>query len=130
MSNSLNTPIEALEHAYPLRVARYELRTGSGGSGRHPGGEGIRRDLELLTDGSVTLLSERRLRGPAGRDGGGDGAPGANVLIRDGRERSLAGKVTFDALAGDVVSVRSPGGGGWGRRESPARAPDSANEKP
>src|SRR5690606_21095716 len=104
MSNSLNTPIEALEHAYPMRVVRYELRSGSGGAGRHPGGEGLRRDLELLTDARVTLLSERRLSGPAGRDGGEPGAAGANVLLRDGTERPLPAKVTFDARMGDVVS--------------------------
>ena len=114
MSNYLNTPVEALEHAYPFRVVRYGLRRGSGGRGRHPGGEGIRRDLELLGDAQVTLLSERRLQGPAGAAGGEPGAPGRNVLIRDGREEELPGKVTFQGRRGDVISVRSPGGGGWG----------------
>jgi len=114
MSNSLNTPVEALEHAYPFRVVRYGIRRGSGGEGLHRGGDGLRRDLRLLGDARVTLLSERRTRGPAGARGGGDGAPGRNVRIRDGEERELPGKVTFDARAGDVVSVRSPGGGGWG----------------
>lgn len=114
MSNSLNTPIEALEHAYPFRVARYELRRDSGGRGRHAGGDGLRRDLQLLTDARVTLLTERRRAGPPGRAGGEAAQPGRNVLIRDGVESSLDGKVTFDALAGDVVSIRSPGGGGWG----------------
>ncbi|MDT8341283.1 MAG: hydantoinase B/oxoprolinase family protein [Longimicrobiales bacterium] len=115
MSNSLNTPVEALEHAYPFLVTEYSLRRGSGGAGRHPGGEGIRRDLRLLTDATVTLLSERRTVGPAGAAGGHPGAPGRNVLLRaDGGEEILPGKVTFEARAGDVVSVRSPGGGGWG----------------
>lgn len=114
MSNSLNTPVEALEHAYPFRVTHYSIRRGSGGGGLHRGGDGLRRDIQLLGDGSVTLLSERRLQGPRGAGGGEDGAPGENVLIRDGREERLPGKVTFDARAGDVVSVRSPGGGGWG----------------
>ncbi|MEK9501443.1 hydantoinase B/oxoprolinase family protein [Gaopeijia maritima] len=114
MSNSLNTPIEALEHAYPFRITRYELRAGSGGAGRHPGGEGLRRDLQLLGDARVTLLTERRTTGPSGAAGGHDGAPGANVLIRHGVEKSLEGKVTFEARAGDVVSLRTPGGGGWG----------------
>lgn len=114
MSNSLNTPIEALEHAYPFRITRYGLRSGSGGAGRHPGGEGLRRDLELLADARVTLLTERRLHGASGAAGGRDGAPGENVLIRDGVEKSLDGKVTFEARAGDVVSLRTPGGGGWG----------------
>jgi N-methylhydantoinase B len=122
MSNSLNTPVEALEHAYPFRVVRYELRRGSGGRGRHPGGEGIRRDIELLGDAQVTLLSERRIRGPAGAAGGEAGEVGRNVLIRDGREEELPGKVTFQGRPGDVVSVRSPGGGGWGPPD--AGAPD------
>jgi N-methylhydantoinase B len=116
MSNSLNTPIEALEHAYPFRVAHYGIRRGSGGGGKHQGGDGLRRDIQLLTPGRVTLLSERRLRAPRGAAGGEDGAPGENVLIRNGVEERLPGKVTFDASAGDVVSVRSPGGGGWGKR--------------
>ena len=80
----------------------------------HPGGDGLRRDIQLLVDGRVTLLSERRIQGPRGARGGRDGAPGENVLIREAREERLPGKVTFDALAGDIISVRSPGGGGWG----------------
>jgi N-methylhydantoinase B len=117
MSNSLNTPVEALEHAYPFRVTHYGIRHGSGGPGRHPGGDGLRRDIQLLTPGRVTLLSERRLHGPRGNAGGGDGAKGENVLMRNGEEESLPGKVTFDALEGDIVSIRSPGGGGWGQDE-------------
>ncbi|GMR14224.1 MAG: hydantoinase B/oxoprolinase family protein [Gemmatimonadota bacterium] len=115
MSNSLNTPIEALEHAYPFRVTHYGIRLGSGGAGAHRGGDGLRRDIELLSDGTVTLLTERRTRGPAGAEGGEDGAPGRNILIRQGRESELPGKVTLDSAKGDVISVRSPGGGGWGR---------------
>jgi N-methylhydantoinase B len=118
MSNSLNTPIEALEHAYPFRVAGYSIRRGSGGTGAHRGGDGLRRDIQLLTPGRVTLLSERRTRGPRGAEGGGDGSPGENILIRDGVEERLPGKVTFDALKGDIVSVRTPGGGGWGPPET------------
>lgn len=114
MSNSLNTPVEALEHAYPFRVTHYGIRRSTGGAGSHRGGDGLRRDIQLLTPGRVTLLTERRARGPRGMAGGQDGAPGENVLIRDGGEERLPGKVTFDALAGDVISVRSPGGGGWG----------------
>lgn len=114
MSNSLNTPIEALEHAYPFRVAHYSVRRGSGGKGKFAGGDGLRRDIQLLADGQVTLLTERRARGPAGVRGGHDGAPGQNILIRDGEESSLPAKNTFAARAGDVVSIRSPGGGGWG----------------
>lgn len=114
MSNSLNTPIEALEHAYPFRITRYEIRRGSGGAGRFRGGDGLRRDLQVLCPARVALLCERRTCGPSGARGGHDGAPGENVLIRDGVEERLGGKVTFQIDAGAVVSVRSPGGGGWG----------------
>jgi N-methylhydantoinase B len=118
MSNSLNTPIEALEHAYPLQVTRYEIRRGTGGEGRHRGGDGLRRDLMVLGPARVALLSERRAAGPRGARGGNDGAPGENVLIRGGVEEHLPSKATFSVEAGDVVSIRSPGGGGWG---DPAR---------
>ncbi len=114
MSNSLNTPIEALEHAYPFRIVRYGIRRGSGGDGLHRGGDGLRRDLQVLTNARVALLCERRRIGPAGFRGGGDGAPGRNVLIRRGVEEPLPAKATFAVEAGDVVSIRSPGGGGWG----------------
>jgi N-methylhydantoinase B len=114
MTNSLNTPIEALEHAYPLRVLRYELRRGSGGGGERRGGDGVRRDIELLGAATVSLLTERRTSAPSGAAGGADGARGENVLIRDGDERALPAKTTFDAQAGDIISIRSPGGGGWG----------------
>jgi len=114
MSNSLNTPIEALEHAYPFRITRYEIRYGSGGDGLRRGGDGLRRDLEVLGPATVTLLCERRTVGPAGARGGRDGAAGENVLIRNGVEERLPGKATFSVDAGDVVSIRSPGGGGWG----------------
>lgn len=122
MSNSLNTPVEALEHAYPFRVARYSLRRGSGGRGRYPGGDGLRRDIMLLVDASSTLLCERRTRGPAGAQGGEDGAPGVNMLISSDGERILPGKVAFDVKAGEIVSIQSPGGGGWG-------PPDEARDR-
>jgi len=119
MSNSLNTPIEALEHAYPFRITRYEIRRHSGGDGIHRGGDGLRRDLQILVPARVALLCERRTVGPAGARGGLDGAPGQNVLIRGGVEEPLPGKATFDARAGDTVSIRTPGGGGWGTPPSP-----------
>jgi N-methylhydantoinase B len=115
MSNSLNTPIEALEHAYPFRILRYEIRRGTGGAGRHSGGDGLRRDLQLLADADISLLTERRSRAPAGSAGGTDGAAGENVLIRSGTEEPLPAKATFQVRAGDVISIRTPGGGGWGR---------------
>lgn len=114
MSNSLNTPVEALEHAYPFRITRYGIRRGSGGAGRHRGGDGLRRDLQILGPARVVLLCERRTVGPAGAQGGEDGAPGENVLIRGGVEERLPGKATFSVEAGDIISIRSPGGGGWG----------------
>lgn len=118
MSNSLNTPVEALEHAYPFRVTAYGIRRGSGGEGRYRGGDGLRRDLQLLGPARVALLCERRTRGPSGARGGLDGAPGRNVLIRDGVEEELPGKASFSVEAGDIISIRSPGGGGWGEAES------------
>jgi N-methylhydantoinase B len=114
MTNSLNTPIEALEHAYPLRVREYSIRRGTGGDGTHAGGDGLRRDIELLSDGEVSLLTERRRTGPRGLAGGGDGEVGRNVLIRDGREADLPSKTMLEGRRGDIISIRSPGGGGWG----------------
>jgi N-methylhydantoinase B len=114
MTNTLNTPVEALEYAYPLRVQRYEIRRGSGGAGHWRGGDGVRRDVELLAEAQVTLLTERRVFAPYGLAGGQPGQPGRNVLIRDGEEQLLPGKTTWPAQAGDVISVRTPGGGGWG----------------
>ena len=110
MSNTLTTPVEALELAYPLRVERYALRLGSGGSGKHRGGDGVIRELRVLDDCRLSLLSERRTHAPRGRAGGGDGAPGRNLL--NGRE--LPPKVTTDLHAGDVVTIETPGGGGYG----------------
>jgi N-methylhydantoinase B len=114
MSNSLNTPVEALEHAYPFRITGYGIRRGSGGAGMYRGGDGLRRDLMILTPARVALLCERREVGPAGARGGEAGATGENVLIHDGDETSLPSKATFTVQAGDIVSIRSPGGGGWG----------------
>jgi N-methylhydantoinase B len=116
MTNSLNTPAEALEYAYPFRVMRYSLRPDSGGNGQHRGGDGIVRELELLCDADVTLLAERRLRGPYGLHGGTDGAPGRNVAIRkDGSELPLPAKGSVRLKRGDRVRIESPGGGGWGK---------------
>jgi N-methylhydantoinase B len=119
MTNTRNTPIEALEHAYPLRVVETRIRRGSGGRGRFAGGDGIVRSLELLTAARVTLISERRARGPYGLAGGAPGRPGEN-RVRAGAaaraSRRLPGKVQVDLAAGAVVTVASPGGGGFGRR--------------
>lgn len=116
MTNSLNTPAEALEYAYPLRVRRYSMRPGSGGKGRHPGGDGIVREIEVLTHCQVTLLSERRNHSPWGLDGGGDAAPGrAWVIRRNGSAEEMRGKFSGRLEAGERIRIESPGGGGWGK---------------
>lgn len=122
MTNSLNTPAEALEYAYPLRVRQYSLRSGSGGDGRHRGGDGIVREIEALTDCEVTLLSDRRARGPWGLAGGNDGAPGtASVIGRDGAVQSMPGKFGTRLANGERIRIETPGGGGWG---TPCRPQD------
>jgi len=115
MTNSLNTPAEALEYAYPLRVHTYSLRRNSGGQGRYRGGDGIIRELEVLTDAECTLLSERRQRPPYGLKGGGDGARGsAALLLKGGSSQTLPGKFNMRVQRGDRIRIETPGGGGWG----------------
>ena len=114
MTNTLNTPVEALEYAYPLQVVRYEIRRGSGGHGKFWGGDGIRRDIKLLVDAQVSLISERRQLSPYGLSGGQPGALGENVLIKGDNENQLPGKGTFDMKSGETLSIRTPGGGGYG----------------
>ncbi len=116
MTNTLNTPIEALEASYPLRILEYRLRSGSGGDGRWRGGDGIRRVYELLAErATVSLLTERRRHGPWGLDGGGAGAPGRNQLVRDGETHALDGKETAEIRRGDRLVIETPGGGGFGQ---------------
>lgn len=120
MTNTRNTPIEALERAFPLRVLRYRLRRGSGGAGAAPGGEGIERDLEILDDATVSLITERRVSQPWGLAGGEPGAIGENWLLPAGdesRAQRLADKCTVRLQAGDVVRMLTPGGGGWGKSD-------------
>jgi N-methylhydantoinase B/oxoprolinase/acetone carboxylase alpha subunit len=117
MTNTQNTPIEALERAFPVRVRRLRLRRGSGGAGQHPGGEGIERDLEILTPATVSLITERRTSHPWGLAGGGPGAAGENWLLPGGEEGAairLPDKVTLTVQPGDVLRLLTPGGGGWG----------------
>lgn len=116
MTNTLNTPVEALEHEAPVRVRRYAVRRGSGGAGRHPGGDGVVREIEFLAPATVTLLADRRRRGPYGLSGGGAGAPGRDLLVRDDEVRELPAKGTVGVRPGDVLRVETPGGGGWGER--------------
>ena len=116
MTNTMNTPIEALEFAFPMRMKRYALRRGTGGDGKFKGGDGMIRDLEFLAPARVTVLSERRKLPPPGYHGGHHGETGEKVLFRGGYEEvHLAGKETVDVEAGDVLSIRTPGGGGWGQ---------------
>ena len=131
MTNTLNTPIEALEFAYPLRVKRYEIRRGSGGAGQFCGGDGLIREIELLGDAEVSILSDRRIYPPYGLDGGSPGALGRNALLRTEhrsttheasddtasdtpRESELPGKTSFLGRKGDVIRIETPGGGGHG----------------
>jgi N-methylhydantoinase B len=110
MSNTLITPVEALELSYPLRVERWHLREGSGGEGAHRGGDGVVRELRVLEDCRVSVLAERRAHGPSGAAGGGDGAPGRTLV--NGEEQPA--KLTRQLRAGDVVRIETPGGGGFG----------------
>ena len=121
MTNSLNTPAEALEYSYPFRVNQYALRDGSGGAGLHRGGDGIVRELELLTGATVTLLADRRKTRPFGLSGGEDGAVGRNEILHlDGTVELLPGKASRQLRRGERIRVATPGGGGWGD------APDTA----
>jgi N-methylhydantoinase B len=116
MTNSLNTPAEALEYAYPVRLRQYSLRSKSGGTGLHNGGEGIVREIEVLADAQVTMLADRRSRGPYGLAGGSDGSPGRTTIVRhDGSEEEVPGKTSIRVHSGERVRVESPGGGGWGK---------------
>jgi N-methylhydantoinase B len=115
MTNTLNTPVEALEQTYPFRVTAYRLRAGSGGAGRHRGGDGLVREYELLVPGTITMLSTRRAEGPWGRNGGEPGAPGRNVLVYpDGTEEVLPAHFSRRLPAGSRLRVEAPGGGGFG----------------
>jgi len=115
MTNTLNTPVEVLEAYYPLQVRRYAVRRGSGGHGRHPGGDGIDREIRVLVESEMTLLSERREREPYGLAGGRPGQRGKDAVTMIGKTKKIAGKASLRLEAGDLLRVRTPGGGGWGR---------------
>jgi len=114
MTNTRNTPIEALEREFPIRVKSYSLRGGSGGDGKWRGGDGIIREFEILVPTRLTILSHHRNEGPSGRSGGGPGKPGRNILIRDGVETELPSRVMVYLMEGDVIRIETPGGGGYG----------------
>jgi N-methylhydantoinase B/oxoprolinase/acetone carboxylase alpha subunit len=115
MTNSWNTPVEAFEHLYPLRIRAYRIRSGSGGKGKHRGGDGIVREYEFLTRADVTILSDRREHGPYGLAGGSTGTRGKNSLLRGKRTIPIAGKARFEVQPDDVLRIESPGGGGYGK---------------
>jgi N-methylhydantoinase B len=116
MSNTRNTPVEALEYSYPLRIERYQLRPGSGGYGRQAGGDGLIRAVTFFTPVQITITSERRERPPYGLQGGAPGQPGQNSVQRAGQTTAepLPGKCTLSLEVGDQLIIATPGGGGWG----------------
>ena len=115
MTNTLNTPIEAIELSYPLRVRSYRIRRNSGGSGRNRGGDGLIREVEVLADSHVSILSDRRKSGPYGLQGGHPGKPGRNSLIApNGKTTPISGKASLEAPGGSVIRIETPGGGGYG----------------
>lgn len=118
MTNTMNTPIEAIETTYPMQVEQYAIRRGTGGAGKFRGGDGVVRSLRLLTDAEVTILSERRTFGPYGLQGGKAGKPGRNAVHRGSAEHLLAGKVSVSAREGDIVQIETPGGGGYGEKKT------------
>jgi N-methylhydantoinase B len=116
MTNSLNTPAEALEYAYPLRVSEYRIRKGSGGKGKYEGGAGVVREIETLVPARMSLLSDRRKTAPYGLQGGGNGDVGRAAIISEGKARSIGSKGTWELEAGDRVRIETPGGGGFGKK--------------
>ncbi len=121
MTNSWNTPVEVFEEAYPVRVRHYAIRRGSGGAGKHRGGDGVIREIEFLTPVGVGLLMDRRVTSPYGLQGGEPGSRGRNSLKRGTSLYTVAAKCAFTATTGDVLSIETPGGGGWGTTRSAKR---------
>jgi N-methylhydantoinase B len=121
MTNSWNTPIEVFEQVYPVRLRRYAVRRGSGGQGRHRGGDGVVREFELLARTQVGLLGDRRKHGPYGLAGGQPGKPGKNTITHPSKQQDLPGKCSFFAEPGTILTIETPGGGGWGAPKSARR---------
>jgi N-methylhydantoinase B len=116
MTNSLNTPAEALEYAYPLRVREYRIRRGSGGQGSQRGGDGVIREIETLAPARMSLLADRRKRAPYGLGGGEEGKRGRAAIVHEGRKNEIASKGSWQLAAGDRVRIETPGGGGFGKK--------------
>jgi len=117
MTNSLNTPVEALEQAYPLRVLTYALRRGSGGDGKHRGGDGVVREIQALSSSEASLLTDRYLRSPAGARGGRPARSGCSWIVGRGHAKSLGSKVRLKLHPGESLRIATPGGGGWGKKQ-------------
>ena len=115
MTNTRNTPVEVMEVELPVRIRELRLRRGSGGVGRHRGGDGLLKEIEFLVPARVAVIATRRLSAPAGRAGGGDGSPGRDQVVAGGRRRDLAAGESVSLQAGDRIRIATPGGGGWGR---------------
>ncbi len=115
MTNTLNTPVEALEYSYPFLVTEYSIRKNSGGKGRFSGGDGMVREMRMLSDAEMTVLSERRVHPPHGIDGGASGGCGRNYVIRNGKKEIMPGKFHAELKKGDILRIETPGGGGYGK---------------
>jgi N-methylhydantoinase B len=115
MSNTRNTPVESLENTFPIRIELYALRDGSGGEGLHDGGRGLVRRIRFLAPATVTITSERRIRQPYALKGAAPGKAGTNLVEHEGQSRDVGGKASLPVNAGDVVTIKTPGGGGWGQ---------------
>lgn len=123
MSNTRNTPVEALESGFPIRIEKYALRSASGGRGRHAGGDGLVRRIRFLAPVTVTITSERRRHAPYGLHGGEAGKTGCNLIEHEGKVRDVGGKAAVHLAIGDVVTIETPGGGGWGKSSVEPRQP-------
>ncbi len=121
MTNTLNTPIEALEYSYPFQVTEYSIRKNSGGKGRFNGGDGLVREIRLLADAEVTVLSERRMLPPYGLFGGEPGKVGNNLIYQDSQKQQMPGKFSERLKEGDIVRIETPGGGGYGTTPQPEK---------
>ena len=113
----LNAPVEALEYAYPFRIAQYAMREGSAGKGRHQGGDGLVRSYEFLQSAEITLLTDRRVATPYGLEGGEPGQPGTNRLRQNKTDKEVSGKSSFPVEAGDTLTIETPGAGGYERHK-------------